>query len=186
MATGKRIKRAVGAKVLSPHAELQAPGETGVLSRLIEIVFLQAVRGQPQANGQQEGHGSAGFIAALQDPNVSKALKAIHNQPGTGWTIETLRTQACPGHALPTDSPGWSAYRPSTTWPNGGCSRDGPCLPKQTHPWKTLQSAAGTPRLLPFPDGSSRSSASAPVPTGKADNESAPIGRPAAPLCRPG
>ncbi|QGY41845.1 helix-turn-helix domain-containing protein [Pseudodesulfovibrio cashew] len=76
--------------LLAMEAELEAPGMTGVLSRLIEIVFLQAVRG---ADGG-DTHQPAGFMAALQDTNMSKALTAIHRDPRASWTIEALASVA--------------------------------------------------------------------------------------------
>lgn len=76
--------------LLAMESELEAPGMTGVLSRLIEIVFLQAVRGKTDRNAQQP----AGFMAALQDNNLSKALKAIHSAPQMSWTIEGLASTA--------------------------------------------------------------------------------------------
>jgi AraC-like DNA-binding protein len=75
--------------LLAMEAELEAPGMTGVLSRLIEIVFLQAVRGKGADAGQP-----AGFMAALQDGNLSKALEAIHRDSEAGWTIESLASEA--------------------------------------------------------------------------------------------
>jgi AraC-like DNA-binding protein len=76
--------------LLAMEAELDAPGMTGVLSRLIEIVFLQAVRGMAGSDARQP----AGFIAALRDANVSKALRAIHGDPRANWTIEGLASVA--------------------------------------------------------------------------------------------
>lgn len=76
--------------LLALEAESAAPGMTGVLSRLIEIVFLQAVRGTAGTTAQPP----AGFIAALRDGNVSKALRAIHDDPRTGWTIDDLASVA--------------------------------------------------------------------------------------------
>ena len=77
-------------ELLALEAELEAPGMIGVLSRLIEIVFLQAVRGEADADARH----SAGFIAALRDNSVSKALRAIHRDPRAGWTLESLASEA--------------------------------------------------------------------------------------------
>jgi AraC-like DNA-binding protein len=76
--------------LLAMEAELEGPGMIGVLSRLIEIVFLQAVRGK----GDGGADHPAGFIAALKDNNVSKALEAIHGDPRAGWTLESLASAA--------------------------------------------------------------------------------------------
>jgi AraC-like DNA-binding protein len=76
--------------LLAMEAEREGPGMIGVLSRLIEIVFLQAVRDR----GDDGVQHPADFIAALRDNNVSKALQAIHGAPQTGWTLETLASAA--------------------------------------------------------------------------------------------
>jgi AraC-like DNA-binding protein len=76
--------------LLSLEAEHEAPGMTGVLSRLLEVIFIQTVR---KVTLNQEGN-QGGFITALSDPKLSKALNAIHNQPQNGWTIESLSKQA--------------------------------------------------------------------------------------------
>jgi AraC-like DNA-binding protein len=44
--------------------------------------------------GDADAHHPAGFIAALQDNNVSKALQAIHGDPIAGWTLESLASAA--------------------------------------------------------------------------------------------
>ena len=76
--------------LLAMEAEQEAPGMIGVLSRLIEIVFLQAVRGGGDGGAQHP----AGFIAALRDSNVSRALEAIHRDPKVAWTLESLAAEA--------------------------------------------------------------------------------------------
>ena len=77
-------------ELLAMEAEMEAPGMTGVLSRLIEIVFLQAVRGETGGSAQR----SAGFLAVLRDNNLSKALEAMHGAPQENWTIEGLASAA--------------------------------------------------------------------------------------------
>lgn len=74
---------------------------TGVLSRMLEIVFIHSVRrmaGDQQGSGGRDGRddrdvrqgGAGGFIAALGDVGVSRALHAIHAAPQEGWTVELL------------------------------------------------------------------------------------------------
>jgi AraC-like DNA-binding protein len=76
--------------LLSLEAELEAPGMTGILSRMLEVIFIQAVRKITLNIENNQG----GFIAALSDQKLSKALNAIHNQPQKRWTIEDLSKQA--------------------------------------------------------------------------------------------
>ncbi len=72
-------------RLLALESDLQGEGMSGILSRVLEIIFLQSVRriqaGDPQTNG---------FIAALGDKHLSRALQAIHGQPDAAWTISAL------------------------------------------------------------------------------------------------
>jgi AraC-like DNA-binding protein len=73
-------------KLLGLEANLDAQGTTAILGRLIEIVVIQATRRlQPKSGG--EGNG---FVSALSDPSLSRALLAIHRTPGKAWRVSDL------------------------------------------------------------------------------------------------
>ncbi|MGE4421846.1 MAG: cupin domain-containing protein [Pseudodesulfovibrio sp.] len=75
--------------LISREAEFEGPGMTGILARMLEIVFIQAVR---RLSGQ-DGHAE-GFMAALRDAALSRALGAIHDRPAHAWTVEGLARKA--------------------------------------------------------------------------------------------
>jgi hypothetical protein len=87
-------------RLLAMEADLDTQGSTGILSRLLEIVFVQAVRRTASAQAVP----ATGFIAALTDTRLTKALQAIHTQPGKPWSVSDLAARAGPGRASPTDS----------------------------------------------------------------------------------
>lgn len=64
---------------------LQPGGET-VITRLVDILVIQAIRswldGAPEAR--------EGWLAALRDEHVGKAIAAIHRAPAEAWTVESL------------------------------------------------------------------------------------------------
>ena len=62
------------------------PGSGNVLARLSELMFVQVVREHLESLGPDEG----GWLAALRDPIVSKALLALHGAPAQDWTLESL------------------------------------------------------------------------------------------------
>jgi len=67
------------------------PGSQDVLARLSEMLFFEAVRGYLDAIP-----GSAtGWLAALRDPSLSRALSALHLRPASAWTAEELAKEAC-------------------------------------------------------------------------------------------
>jgi len=73
-------------RLLSLEGDLKGPGMTGILSRLLEIVFIQTVRRMtPVVSGE-----AGGFMAALADIRLSRALHAMHDKPHVAWTIKDL------------------------------------------------------------------------------------------------
>jgi len=61
------------------------PGASTVVSRLADILFVQAVR----AHLAQSGH-RRGWLRALVDPQVGEALSLIHAEPDAPWTVQSL------------------------------------------------------------------------------------------------
>lgn len=68
---------------------LQA-GHMGILSRLAEVVAALIVRGWV-AGGCG---GASGWLSALQDPRLSRALVMMHKHPGRHWTVAMLAKEA--------------------------------------------------------------------------------------------
>ncbi|HEX6956942.1 MAG TPA: AraC family transcriptional regulator [Ferrovibrio sp.] len=75
-------------KLLALEAGLDAQGTTAVVGRLIEVVVIQATRRLAAA---QLGNG---FIFALSDAGLSRALRAIHRMPEKAWSVGDLAGQA--------------------------------------------------------------------------------------------
>lgn len=67
----------------------RAGGET-ILSKLSELMFLQAVRQQIDALPPE----STGWLAALRDHNIGAALRLMHGRPAEPWTLESLAREA--------------------------------------------------------------------------------------------
>lgn len=61
-------------------------GAASLISRLSELLFIEALRGYVESlpSGQQ------GWLAALRDPFVSRALALLHARPDQAWTAEQL------------------------------------------------------------------------------------------------
>ncbi|WP_282371778.1 AraC family transcriptional regulator [Pseudomonas sp. PS02290] len=61
-------------------------GFAGILARLADVVAAMVVRGWVEcACGN-----ASGLVAALRDPRLAGALLALHQQPGSDWTVEQL------------------------------------------------------------------------------------------------
>ncbi|GAB1257454.1 AraC family transcriptional regulator [Aurantivibrio plasticivorans] len=70
-------------------SSLRAGGET-VVAHLADIIVIKAIRywleHSPEAN--------SGWLGALKDPKIGKALAAMHAHPETIWTVEQLAHHA--------------------------------------------------------------------------------------------
>ncbi len=65
-------------------------GSALVVSRLADILFVQAVR----AHLAQAGERQPGWLGALADPRIGPALHAMHAEPGRPWTLASLADAA--------------------------------------------------------------------------------------------
>jgi AraC-like DNA-binding protein len=61
-------------------------GGAPLVDRLMDIVFIQAVRAHVGVLGGPDG----GWLAAMRDPHLSAAIAAIHGKPAKPWTVASL------------------------------------------------------------------------------------------------
>jgi AraC-like DNA-binding protein len=66
------------------------PGGEAVTTRLADILVVQAIRTWLA----QAPEARTGWLGALQDERIGRALTAIHREPGKDWTLERLARQA--------------------------------------------------------------------------------------------
>jgi AraC family transcriptional regulator, alkane utilization regulator len=66
------------------------PGNTAMLGRLTELMFVEIVREYMQRLPPTEG----GWLAGLNDPHVGKALRLLHANPVRDWTVDELAREA--------------------------------------------------------------------------------------------
>jgi len=62
------------------------PGSAMILARLSEVLFAEAIRRHMDTMPS----GETGWLAALRDRYVGRALALIHEQPAHPWTVEAL------------------------------------------------------------------------------------------------
>ena len=61
------------------------PGAEAVVTRLADVVVIQAIRGWLET-----GATGPGWLRALRDPQVGRAVALVHRDPGAPWTLERL------------------------------------------------------------------------------------------------
>lgn len=74
--------------MLEAAARLQGPSAAGLYARLADVVLLHGVR------SWLERATDTGWLGAIRDPQVGRALAAVHRNPAAPWTIASLARQA--------------------------------------------------------------------------------------------
>jgi len=78
--------------LLGDELDQPQPGGDAMLPALLEVLLLHILRAWFD---EQATHGTAtGWAAALRDPAVAAALRAIHGDPSRQWTVEELGARA--------------------------------------------------------------------------------------------
>lgn len=71
---------------LASESASMLPGAEAIRNHLAEILFVQAIRTHIAANGRHP----PGWLRALADPDIGKALRDMHERPELPWTVESL------------------------------------------------------------------------------------------------
>lgn len=77
-------------KYVSWELDNVGAGATEVVTRLADILFIQAVRSYFDENADT---AESGWLAAARDPQIGRALKLLHEQPQKPWTVASLASQ---------------------------------------------------------------------------------------------
>lgn len=73
-------------QLIAAEARTLRPGGEAVITRLSDILVIQAVRSWI-AN---DPAGSSGWLRALQDPQIGRAISLVHRDPARAWTVASL------------------------------------------------------------------------------------------------
>lgn len=68
------------------EAQTVHPGASVMISRLIDVLIIRVIRTWAQTRNPAD----AGWLGALADPRISRALKALHDDPFRKWTVAEL------------------------------------------------------------------------------------------------
>lgn len=74
-------------KFIASEAAERAPGADAIIQRLSEILFIQTIR-------QHAASSQTGVLSAVRDPQVGRALSAVHSDPARDWTVELMAQEA--------------------------------------------------------------------------------------------
>jgi AraC-like DNA-binding protein len=76
-------------RLMASEARAPRPGGEEVITRLADILVIQAIR----VWLEQESSSASGWLSALRDPQVGRALAMIHRDPVREWRVETLAAE---------------------------------------------------------------------------------------------
>jgi AraC-like DNA-binding protein len=68
------------------EARYTRPGSQIMVTRLTDLIFVHAVRAWLAVQPENEG----GWLGALRDRQIGKALGLMHRDPGRNWSVESL------------------------------------------------------------------------------------------------
>ncbi|HEY4163721.1 MAG TPA: AraC family transcriptional regulator [Dongiaceae bacterium] len=74
---------------LLTEVDLLRPGSREMLGRMMEMLFFEMLR----RYAEQLPLGSIGWLGALADPIVGRALQRLHAEPMRSWTVEQLAAE---------------------------------------------------------------------------------------------
>jgi AraC-like DNA-binding protein len=77
-------------RLIAAEVSQLRPGGEAVTTRLADILVIQAIRAWMEGDPAAQ----AGWLGALQDPQIGRAIVAVHRNPGHPWTVASLASQA--------------------------------------------------------------------------------------------
>ena len=73
-------------ELMAAEAREFHPGGEAVITRLADVLVIQAIRGWIETAPAAR----TGWLGALQDPQIGRALALIHHDPARDWTLAAL------------------------------------------------------------------------------------------------
>ena len=73
-------------RLMAAEAREPRPGGEAVITRLGDILVIQAIRSWIETDPAAQ----TGWLGALQDPQIGRAISLIHRDPARDWTVASL------------------------------------------------------------------------------------------------
>ena len=73
-------------RLMAAEARELRPGGEAVITRLGDILVIQAIRSWIETDPAAQ----TGWLGALQDPQIGRAISMIHRDPARAWTVASL------------------------------------------------------------------------------------------------
>jgi AraC-like DNA-binding protein len=76
-------------QAMEREVRMERAGSAGILARLADVVAASIVRGWVECGCNDV----RGWLEALRDPRLSRAISALHREPGRTWTVAELAAE---------------------------------------------------------------------------------------------
>jgi AraC-like DNA-binding protein len=76
-------------RFMAAEAKALRPGGETVITRLADILVIQAIRSWIE----RDPAAQTGWLAALQDEQIGRAITLIHREPAREWTVASLASE---------------------------------------------------------------------------------------------
>lgn len=77
-------------RLMAAEAKEPRPGGEAVITRLADILVIQAIRSWIE----RDPAAQTGWLGALQDRQIGRAIALIHREPARSWTVASLAREA--------------------------------------------------------------------------------------------
>ncbi|HSC86726.1 MAG TPA: AraC family transcriptional regulator [Polyangiaceae bacterium] len=77
-------------QLLAAECRELRPGGEAIITRLADVLVVQAIRTWME----RDPSARTGWLAALHDPRIGRALLLVHREPARDWSVESLATEA--------------------------------------------------------------------------------------------
>jgi AraC-like DNA-binding protein len=79
----------ISLKLLLDEADTPRPGSAVMISRVLDLLFIHALR-----EWSASGDAAPGWLTAAMDPALGPVLTAVHADPGRAWSVTELAARA--------------------------------------------------------------------------------------------
>jgi AraC-like DNA-binding protein len=79
----------VALEIIASAIDAKHVGQDAMLGRVSDLIFIEAVR----SHFSDAAGGARGWLAALKDRHIGKAIAAIHREPHRPWTVGSLASE---------------------------------------------------------------------------------------------
>ncbi len=81
-------------RLLASEVDGARPGAGLLVARLAEMLLVQLLRAWIEASDRREDEAASGWLGALADPALARAMDHMHRSPARAWTAAELARRA--------------------------------------------------------------------------------------------